>query len=80
MIGEFRTVNMVRNVLRDVNSEAGLHEGYVRATTSRLDDMMVQRLDCTPSSYAKLENEVIYLRKEHAARLWSFSTDGNHNP
>ena len=64
MLGEFRTRNMVRNVLRDAESEAGLHEGYHRTETNRMNDEMFQQLDCTPSSYAKLKNEVIYLRKE----------------
>ena len=64
ILGKFRTRNMVRNVLRDVELGACLHEGYLRTKATRMDVEMIQQLDSTPSSYAKLKNEVIYLRKE----------------
>lgn len=64
ILGKNRMRNMVRNVLRDVASEQGLHEGYLRTARTRMDDETIEKLECTPASYAKLKNEVIYLRKE----------------
>lgn len=64
MLGKYRTRNMVRNVLRDAESEQGLHEGYLRTARTRMDDETIEKLECNAASYAKLKNEVIYLRKE----------------
>lgn len=64
MLGEYRTRNMVRNVLRDAAKEQGLHEGYLRSNGKRMDDETISDLECNPASYTKLKNEVIYLRKE----------------
>ena len=64
VLGEYRTRNMVRNVLRDVETGQGIHEGYLRTAGKRMDDATISELDCNPASYAKLKNEVIYLRKE----------------
>ena len=64
ILGKNRMRNMVRNVLRDVASEQGLHEGYLRTARTRMDDETIEKLECNSASYAKLKNEVIYLRKE----------------
>ena len=64
ILGEERTKNMVRNVRREAESKHGLHEGYLRTTGKRMDEEEIEQLDCNPASYAKLKNEVIYLRKE----------------
>jgi len=64
ILGKYRTRNMVRNVLRDAETEQGLHEGYLRTAGTRMDDATIRSLDCNSESYAKLKNEVIYLRKE----------------
>ena len=59
MLGEQRMKNMVRNVRREAESKNGLHEGYLRTAEEE-----IEQLECNPGSYAKLKNEVIYLRKE----------------
>ena len=64
MLGEQRMKNMVRNVRREADSRIGLHEGYLRTAGTRMDDEEIEQLDCNPASYAKLKNEVVYLRKE----------------
>jgi len=64
MLGEQRTKNMVRNVRREAESKNGLHEGYIRTAGTRMSEEEIERLECNPGSYAKLKNEVIYLRKE----------------
>ncbi len=64
MLGEQRMKNMVRNVRREAESKNGLHEGYLRTAGSRMSEEEIKQLECNPGSYAKLKNEVIYLRKE----------------
>ena len=64
MVGEQRMKNMVRNVRREAESKLGLHEGYMRTAGTRMNEEEIEQLDCNPASYAKLKNEVIYLRKE----------------
>ena len=64
MLGDQRMKNMVRNVRREADSRVGLHEGYLRTAGTRMDDDEIEQLDCNPASYAKLKNEVVYLRKE----------------
>ena len=64
MLGEQRMKNMVRNVRREADSRIGLHEGYLRTAGTRMDVEEIEQLDCNPTSYAKLKNEVVYLRKE----------------
>ena len=56
--------NMVRNVRREAESKNGLHEGYLRTAGTRMSEEEIEQLECNPVSYAKLKNEVIYLRKE----------------
>ena len=42
----------------------GIHEGYIRTAKKRLSKEDIDQLEPSPSSYAKLKNEVIYLREE----------------
>lgn len=64
MLGDQRMKNMVRNVRRESESKNGLHEGYLRTTGIRMSETEIEQLECNPGSYAKLKNEIIYLRKE----------------
>ena len=64
MLGEQRTKNMVRNIRREAESKNGLHQGYLRTAGTRMSEEEIEQLECNPGSYAKLKNEVIYLRKE----------------
>ena len=64
MLGEQRMKDMVRNVRREAESKNGLHEGYLRTAGTRMSEEEIEQLECNPGSYAKLKNEVIYLRKE----------------
>ena len=64
ILGKQRTSNIVRNVRREAESKYGLHEGYLRTSGTRMSEEEIEHLECNPSSYAKLKNEVIYLRKE----------------
>ena len=64
MLGEQRMKNMVRNVRREAESKNGLHEGYLRTAGTRMSEEEIEQLECNSGSYAKLKNEVIYLRKE----------------
>lgn len=64
MLGKDRIHNMVRSVMINVEKGQGLHEGYLRKARKRLDDTAIEGLDCNAVAYAKLKNEVIYLRKE----------------
>ena len=57
--------NMVRNVRREAESKNGLHEGYLRTAGTRMSEEEIEdSSECNPGSYAKLKNEVIYLREE----------------
>ena len=64
MLGEQRMKNMVRNVRREAESKNGLHEGYIRTAGTRMSEEEIDQLECNPGSYAKLKNEVIYLRED----------------
>ena len=64
MLGKQRTSNIVRNVRREAESKYGLHEGYIRTAGTRMSEEELEELECNPASYAKLKNEVVYLRKE----------------
>lgn len=64
ILGEQRMKNMVRNTRREAATARGLHEGYARSSGSHMDKEEIAELDCSPASYAKLKNEVIYLREE----------------
>ncbi len=64
MLGKQRTSNIVRNVRREAESKYGLHEGYLRTSGTRMSEEEIEQLECNPGAYAKLKNEVIYLRKE----------------
>jgi hypothetical protein len=64
LLGDDRVKNIIRSTRREAESEQGLHEGYTRVTRRHLDKEEIEQLDESPSSYAKLKNEVIYLREE----------------
>lgn len=64
MLGAERTKNIVRNTRREAESQRGLHQGYARSAGTRMEKEDIEQLDCSPASYAKLKNEVIYLREE----------------
>ena len=64
MLGIQRAKNLVRYTRREAETELGLHEGYPRRAQKRLSEEELEKLVCNPVSYAKLKNEVIYLRKE----------------
>lgn len=40
------------------------NEGYTRAPTARMNKEEIEQLDASAESYARLKNEVIYLREE----------------
>ena len=64
LLGDDRVKNIIRSTRREAESEKGLHEGYTRAAKKHLDKEEIEQLNESPSSYAKLKNEVIYLREE----------------
>ena len=59
-----RVKNIVRNTRKEAASPRGLHEGYTRAPTARMNKEEIEQLDASAESYARLKNEVIYLREE----------------
>ena len=64
LLGDDRVKNIIRSTRRESESAQGLHEGYSRAAKKHLDKEEIEQLDESASSYAKLKNEVIYLRQE----------------
>jgi len=64
LLGEERVKSIIRSTRREAESEKGLHEGYKRTAKRHLEKEEIEQLDESPSSYAKLKNEVIYLREE----------------
>ena len=64
LLGDDRVKNIIRSTRREAESAQGLHEGYSRAAKKHLDKEEIEQLDESASSYAKLKNEVIYLRQE----------------
>lgn len=64
LLGDDRVKNIIRSTRREAESAQGLHEGYSRAAKKHLDKEEIEQLDESVSSYAKLKNEVIYLRQE----------------
>ena len=64
LLGDGRVKNIIRSTRREAESEQGLHEGYARASRKHLNKEEIEQLDESISSYAKLKNEVIYLREE----------------
>lgn len=64
ILGSQRMKNTVRNTRKEASSPRGLHEGYTRLPTARMNKEEIEQLDASAESYAKLKNEVIYLREE----------------
>ena len=64
LLGEERMKNMIRGIRREAESASGLHEGYARTGRKRMSKEEIEELECDPASYAKLKNEVVYLRQE----------------
>ena len=64
MLGSQRMKNIVRNTRKEADSPRGLHEGYRRTPAARMDKEEIEQLDNSAESYARLKNEVIYLREE----------------
>ncbi len=64
MLGEHRVKNIVRNARKEADSPQGIHEGYSKLRAARMDNDQIKHLDASEESYAKLKNEVIYLREE----------------
>ena len=64
ILGGQRMKNIVRNTRKEAASPCGLHEGYSRVPAARMDKEEIEQLDNSAMSYARLKNEVIYLREE----------------
>lgn len=64
ILGGQRMKNIVRNTRKEAASPCGLHEGYPRTAAVRMDNEEIEQLDNSAISYARLKNEVIYLREE----------------
>ena len=64
ILGGQRMKNIVRNTRKEAASACGLHESYSRTTAARMDKEEIEQLDNSAVSYARLKNEVIYLREE----------------
>ena len=64
ILGGQRMKNIVRNTRKEAASPCGLHEGYSRIPAARMDKEEIEQLDNSAMSYARLKNEVIYLREE----------------
>ena len=64
MLGHHRTKNLIRKIREEAESQAGIHNGYVKRKPKHLTTDQIAELEQNPASYAKLKNEVIYLREE----------------
>ena len=64
ILGAQRVKNIVRHARIQLESPRGLHEGYTRSPAARMGNDEIENLDDSAASYAKLKNEVIYLREE----------------
>ena len=64
ILGVQRMKNIVRNTRKEAASPRGLHEGYPMTAAVRMDNEEIEQLDNSAVSYARLKNEVIYLREE----------------
>lgn len=62
ILGAQQMKNIVRNARQEAASPRGLHEEYRRPPTARMDKKEIKQLDASAESYARLKNEVIYLR------------------
>ena len=72
MLGHHRTKGIIAKLKEQADSKYGLHngyarrtpKGYARRTPKRMTAEQIAELQENPESYAKLKNEVIYLREE----------------
>ena len=64
MLGHHRTKGIIGKLKEQADSKYGLHNGYARRTPKRMTAEQIAELQENPESYAKLKNEVIYLREE----------------
>lgn len=64
IFGESRYKNFVWSIRHEAESEAGIHQGNFRRNKQRMSLDQIAELEETPKSFAKLKNEVIYLREE----------------
>lgn len=64
MLGHNRTKNIIRLIKKQSESREGIHNGYAARRTKRLTPDQIAELEQNPASYAKLKNEVVYLREE----------------
>ena len=55
---------MVQSAKLQASSERGLHVGYPKRYGKRLSSESIDKLPSNPESFAKLTNEVAYLRQE----------------
>ena len=64
MLGIQRVKNFIRNIKQEAASKNGLHQGSAPRKKRRLTADQIAELEENPESYARLKNEVIYLREE----------------
>lgn len=64
ILGHHRMKGVLMRVKQEAESKHGLHEGYAKRRPRRLSAEEIAELQENPESYAKLKNEVIYLREE----------------
>ena len=64
MLGVHRTKCIIRQLKEEADSKNGLHNGYARRAPKGMTAEQIAELQANPESYAKLKNEVIYLREE----------------
>ena len=64
MLGNSRIKNIAYHVRQEAESEHGIHQGYVKRSMKRITSSQIAELEESAESYAKLKNEIIYLREE----------------
>lgn len=64
MLGMQRVKNIAYRVRLEAESDYGIHEGYVNRRKNRITASQITWMEENGESYAKLKNEIIYLREE----------------
>lgn len=64
MLGHSRVKNIAYYVGQEAESGRGIHQGYTKRSKKRITPAQIAELEENAKSYAKLKNEVIYLREE----------------
>lgn len=64
MLGDSRVKNIAYYVRLEAESGRGIHQGYRKRSMKRITPAQIAELEENAESYAKLKNEVIYLREE----------------